>query len=334
MCFFTTRIDITLQITLTKKIFHAFRSIDFELRDIERSTANETTNSNESTVDSGTQSYESTAFNDVSSAAHNLVVNANFCADNRQQHYTKTVTRKLQKKVLAKCSGKFENADTKELFYIVRHKSSTRSRNKNYNNVDHHLRRRNSNCLNDYKTISWPTSTTSSSLLSSDDHFVSDKHIAYIDPRSALHLNCINQSSDDEYFVRIRRVNRKHTNEISVNKSKLIHVPIASSPLFSSLILLHFGENTVTKFNNILNYISDMKMFLLRSMKLKERLAVGLGAALVLFTLLLVIDLQMDLGVAKSNFPSTGYHGRYKYIQDEDKTGVFKEFQRKFLEKR
>jgi hypothetical protein len=69
-------------------------------------------------------------------------------------------------------------------------------------------------------------------------------------------------------------------------------------------------------------------------MKLKERLAVGLGAALVLFTLLLVIDLQMDLGVAKSNFPSTGYHGRYKYIQDEDKTGVFKEFQRKFLEKR
>lgn len=235
--------------------------------------------------------------------------------------------------MLAKCSGKFENADTKELFYIVRHKSSTRSRNKNFNNVDHHLqRRRNSNCLNDYKTISWPTSTTSSSsLLSSNDHFVSDKHIAYNDPRCALHLNCINQSCDDEYFVRIRRVNRKHSNAISVNK-KLIHVPIASSPLFSSSI--YFGENTVKKFNNILNYISDMKMFLLRSMKLKERLAVGLGAALVLFTLLLVIDLQMDLGVAKSNFPSTGYHGRYKYIQDEDKTGVFKEFQRKFLEKR
>ncbi|KAL7022778.1 hypothetical protein ACKWTF_012377 [Chironomus riparius] len=75
-------------------------------------------------------------------------------------------------------------------------------------------------------------------------------------------------------------------------------------------------------------------MYLIRSMKLKERLAVGLGVALVLFTLLLVIDLQMDLGVSKASFPSTGYHGRYKYKQDEDKTGVFKEFQRKYLEKR
>jgi hypothetical protein len=69
-------------------------------------------------------------------------------------------------------------------------------------------------------------------------------------------------------------------------------------------------------------------------MKLKERLAVGFGISLVLFTLLLVIDLQMDLGVAKSNLPQSSYHGRYKYVQDEDKTGVFKEFQRKFLEKR
>lgn len=271
--------------------------------------------------------------------ARSLVVNANFCADNRQQqHYTKTLTRKLHKKVLSKCKGKFENADTKELFYIVRHKSSTRSRNKNFNNVDHHLRRRNSNCLNDSKTTSWPTSTTSSStlsLLTSNDHFVSDKRIAYIDPRCALHLNGTNQSSDDEYIVRIRRSNRKFdANENIVKKTNLVHVPIASLPLLLSSVFLHFSENTVTKFNNILNYLSNMKMYLLRSMKLKERLAVGLGAALVLFTLLLVIDLQMDLGVAKSNFPSTGYHGRYKYINDDDKTGVFKEFQRKFLEKR
>jgi hypothetical protein len=302
-------------------IFHAFRSIDFELRGIERSTTDEVTNSNESTVDSSTLSHETSAFKDFSSVVCNLVVNANFCADNRQQHYSRTLDRKLHKKVLVKCNGRFENADTKEHFYIVRHKNSTRSRNKNFNNVDHQLRRRNSNCLNDDKTTSWPTSTTSSSsLLSSDDHFVSDKRIAYIDPRCALHLNGINQfsSCDDEYFLRIRKF----------KNTKLIHVPIASS---SSVFC---AENTVAKFNKIINYISEMKMYLLRSMKLKERLAVGLGAALVLFTLLLVIDLQMDLGVAKSNFPSTGYHGRYKYIQDEDKTGVFKEFQRKFLEKR
>lgn len=83
---------------------------------------------------------------------------------------------------------------------------------------------------------------------------------------------------------------------------------------------------------------SDKKganMFLMRSMKLKERLAVGFGVSLVLFTLLLVIDLQMDLGMSKSNYiPSANYHGRVKYVQDEDVGGVFKEFQRKFLQKR
>lgn len=219
----------------------------------------------------------------------------------------------------------------------------------------------------------WPTSTTAATTSSlvysiSDDHLVCDKSIAYIvDSRCALHLNCIHQSSsrsNDEFIVRVRRVNRgseylklkeeeekrqQTSDEITVN-DKLIRVPtfstlsnnISSSSstssvlllLVSSLILTFFGEQTVTKFNKLYLKFRDMKMYLIRSMKLKERLAVGLGAALVLFTLLLVIDLQMDLGVAKSNFPATGFHGRYKYNQEEDKTGVFKEFQRKFLEKR
>jgi hypothetical protein len=75
-------------------------------------------------------------------------------------------------------------------------------------------------------------------------------------------------------------------------------------------------------------------MYLMRSMKLKERLAVGLGVSMVLFTLLLVIDLQMDLGMAKkSNSNPANYHDRVKYVQDDDKTGVFKDFQRKFLQK-
>lgn len=76
------------------------------------------------------------------------------------------------------------------------------------------------------------------------------------------------------------------------------------------------------------------KMYFLRSMKLKERLAVGLGVSLVLFTLLLVIDLQLDLGMSKNGFVPANYHGRVKYIKDEDKSGVFKEFKRKFLQKR
>lgn len=81
------------------------------------------------------------------------------------------------------------------------------------------------------------------------------------------------------------------------------------------------------------SFCSD-KMFLLRSMKLKERLAIGFGVSLVLFTLLLVIDLQMDLGMSKNNFVPANYHGRVKYIKDEDDTGVFKDFKRKFLQKR
>ncbi len=207
----------------------------------------------------------------------------------------------------------------------MKHKSCLQGRKK-FTSFDHQRRSSFSNCANE---TTRPTSTNC------DDHFVSDKRIAYL----GSHLNGIYQSdigSNDGFIVRVRHLQRGDNNKLNSNEStvnkKLILVPLASS--FASSIFLNFGENTVTKICNFLNRISDIKMYLMRSLKLKERLAVGLGAALVLFTLLLVIDLQMDLGVAKSNFPSTGYHGRYKYIQDEDKTGVFKEFQRKFLEKR
>ena len=69
----------------------------------------------------------------------------------------------------------------------------------------------------------------------------------------------------------------------------------------------------------------------LRSMKLKERIAVGFGVSLVLFTLLLIVDLQMDLGVSNKHLGPA--HDRVKYVQDVDKTGVFREFKRKFLQK-
>lgn len=69
----------------------------------------------------------------------------------------------------------------------------------------------------------------------------------------------------------------------------------------------------------------------MRSMKLKERLAVGFGVSLVLFTLLLVVDLQMDLGVSNKHLSPA--HERVKYVPDVDKSGVFREFKRKFLQK-
>ncbi|CAD7084351.1 unnamed protein product [Hermetia illucens] len=72
-------------------------------------------------------------------------------------------------------------------------------------------------------------------------------------------------------------------------------------------------------------------MFGLRSLRMKERLAIGFGASLVLFTLLLVIDLQMDLGVANRHLMPS--HARVRYVNDEDKNGVFRDFKRKFLQK-
>lgn len=74
-------------------------------------------------------------------------------------------------------------------------------------------------------------------------------------------------------------------------------------------------------------FIEFNAMSWIRSMKLKERLAVGLGVSLVLMTFLLVIDLQMDLGVARNHL--VGSHGRVRYVNDEDKNGVFADFKRK-----
>lgn len=134
-----------------------------------------------------------------------------------------------------------------------------------------------------------------------------------------------------------------------VKKSKSFSVKKKATKATTSLLFdRHSVESTIINFiNRFIQYLAlhaaikcnsfnsySDKMFLMRSMKLKERLAVGFGVSLVLFTLLLVIDLQMDLGMSKSNYIPANYHGRVKYVQDEDVGGVFKEFQRKFLQKR
>ncbi|XP_055906171.1 extracellular serine/threonine protein CG31145 [Eupeodes corollae] len=72
-------------------------------------------------------------------------------------------------------------------------------------------------------------------------------------------------------------------------------------------------------------------MGVLRSVKLKERLAISLGATLILFTLLLVIDVQMDFGVTNRHLMPS--HAKVRYVNDEDRSGVFRDFKRKFLQK-
>ncbi|KAL0841407.1 hypothetical protein ABMA28_015099 [Loxostege sticticalis] len=67
------------------------------------------------------------------------------------------------------------------------------------------------------------------------------------------------------------------------------------------------------------------------NMKLKERLALAVSAFLVLFTLMLIVDLQMDYGIAGHRTP---LHGRVKIGDDEDKgRSAYIEFRKRFLQK-
>ncbi|BFF91968.1 extracellular serine/threonine protein5 [Drosophila madeirensis] len=80
-------------------------------------------------------------------------------------------------------------------------------------------------------------------------------------------------------------------------------------------------------------------MAVLRTMKLKERLFISLGATLVLLTLLLIVDVQMDFGVANRHLLQQQHQKiRYGNTNDYDGTaagagGMLHEFKRKFLQK-
>lgn len=83
-------------------------------------------------------------------------------------------------------------------------------------------------------------------------------------------------------------------------------------------------------------------------MKLKERLAISLGATLVLLTLLLIVDVQMDFGVANRHLlqqQQQQQHQKLRYGNNNDYNevgpaggggggGLLHEFKRKFLQKR
>lgn len=257
----------------------------------------------------------------------------------------------------------FKNADAREFYYILRQQKSGNGKNciisaASSNDTQRHLR---ASCAKSLvEKSSWPPELADDC----DDHSVCDKRLVCIDsadrsvrPKSDRVDTTL---GDGDFVLRVRRINRK---SISARKSddsavvddkrvitRIIRKKIddrATSTVFDrplvhilsaiTLTFLHTFIQCVTlktlQCSNYLSYISE-KMYLMRSMKLKERLAVGFGVSLVLFTLLLVIDLQMDLGMSKSSYVPANTHARVKYVADDDKTGVFKEFQRKFLQKR
>ncbi|XP_041675449.1 extracellular serine/threonine protein CG31145 isoform X2 [Drosophila eugracilis] len=102
------------------------------------------------------------------------------------------------------------------------------------------------------------------------------------------------------------------------------------------------NQKTVTAASNE-SCNTNRIMAVLRTMKLKERLVISLGATLVLLTLLLIVDVQMDFGVANRHLLQQQHHKIRLDGSDYDATGggggggggggMLHEFKRKFLQK-
>lgn len=68
-------------------------------------------------------------------------------------------------------------------------------------------------------------------------------------------------------------------------------------------------------------------------MKLKERIILGLSVSMVLFTLLLVIDLQMDYGFSGHRLVPSHGKVRYKDENKEAKGSAYMGFRKMFLQR-
>lgn len=67
-------------------------------------------------------------------------------------------------------------------------------------------------------------------------------------------------------------------------------------------------------------------------LKLKERFVIAVCVAVVLFTLLLVIDVQMDFGMSGHHLAAS--HGKIRYVQNKDgPESAYNSFRKRFLQK-
>ncbi|KAL3272813.1 hypothetical protein HHI36_014273 [Cryptolaemus montrouzieri] len=82
---------------------------------------------------------------------------------------------------------------------------------------------------------------------------------------------------------------------------------------------------------SLVGYLTALNMFR-AGLKLKERFVLGLSVVAVLFTLLLVIDIQMDYGYSGAYIVPS--HGRVRYVQKEDgPQAAYNSFRKRFLQK-
>lgn len=77
---------------------------------------------------------------------------------------------------------------------------------------------------------------------------------------------------------------------------------------------------------------NDWKMkFTIRMIRIRDKLMVGLSAFAIVFTVLLVMDLQMDLGYSGHHLVPS--HGRVRIGDDPNTDTIYNNFRRKFLQR-
>ena len=134
----------------------------------------------------------------------------------------------------------------------------------------------------------------------------------------------------ESYLNKFNNNNNNNNNNVNItNKNAKLAKNYTLNAIENTLDI----PNSNLQRDNRENFIMGM----LRTMKLKERLAISLGATLILLTLLLVVDVQMDFGVTNRHLlPAQPMiqHQRVRYVDDDGGTGLLRDFKRKFLQKR
>lgn len=87
------------------------------------------------------------------------------------------------------------------------------------------------------------------------------------------------------------------------------------------------NNNSTSVLNNKINEKLNMKPFL-RMIRIKEKIIFAFSAFAILFTVLLVMDLQMDLGYSGHHLVPS--HGRVKMNDDQYRDTVYNNFRRRF----
>lgn len=158
----------------------------------------------------------------------------------------------------------------------------------------------------------------------------------------SLHLSNATTTGEDNSPNRqiiVRRIRKVRKPVVIATNSSVTttNVPPKKGSFYDSLVLcmkyiLILLTQKLSTFNKTKN--SETKMGFLRSMKLKERIVMSFAASLVLFTLFLVIDVQMDFGVTSKHLLPSSSHDKVRYVRNEDSAGFMRDFKRKFLQKR